>query len=91
MMPEYCSAAADLDACNQQDAHQVCMLPTHRGHEQGQEHDSDCRDEVAADAVEEESDEAQLLPLVHLVLEGLGGVQVRLCGWPTALSCGQSQ
>lgn len=34
---------------------------------------------VAADSVEEEADEAQLLPLVHLVLEGLGGVQVRLC------------
>lgn len=34
---------------------------------------------VAADSVEEEADEAQLLALVHLVLEGLGGVQVRLC------------
>ena len=34
---------------------------------------------VAADAVEEQADEAQLLALIHLVLEGLGGVQVRLC------------
>jgi hypothetical protein len=34
---------------------------------------------VEADSVEEASDEHQLLPVVNLVLEGLGGVQVSLC------------